>query len=603
MDIHREADVGEVLDQPHLIPGLGFRQLLRTGVGLAQRVGAGAAVAVVDAADPEVAVDVDPPGVPPGRVAHLRPAVVDQVLALGCGVVERVVGAVGVDAGHDEDIQIVDQLPGVRMRVVVVEQPHGRLHDHQRRLALPGVLLGVDEDARLRAVAVLADAERPDDEGLTADVFRGVEVVRQLYRALRGDQAQAGVAAVVESRDRQAVVGVDGPDHVVGGAGDVAGRVGGGRHDHGPGLLVEGHRQRLVRPGRFRDQDRQVVAALVTPGFRVPHHSTGGHGARHAHGLAAVAVGPVRQFDDLGQVGEGGGQRFEAVIEFGGIHVVVHKAGLQAVEGEGRAARRPRLRGHGVLAAEAADHPHRRRRLVDPGVQAVIHVLAGVDEALHGADQVAGVGVVHGQRDAGRGALAAERLHVEPGSAGRLVHVGPQHLHPLAGQGLRQRAGAGAGGRRLDPRQRHAGSHHHEPVPLKLLQLFDGQDGREQQFPVGAVLDAVHVVAGIDQVQQRLYRRRRQAVHLHCRRVDDDRLVIGSRYEATAAGCRPRHRRAQEQRHRHEPGQPTGPKASRTKPPYGRPSHGCRLPEVDWQAGSPAGTPGHACWRAASQRR
>ena len=93
-------------------------------------------------------------------------AVVRQVAPLHVEVVHRVVGAVRVRRRQDEDVEVVDQLARAPVDRVVAQQLLGGLQARQRRRPFTRVLLAVEEDADLRAVALLADAhdrvlERP----------------------------------------------------------------------------------------------------------------------------------------------------------------------------------------------------------------------------------------------------------------------------------------------------------------------------------------------------------------------------------------------------------------------------------------------------------
>jgi hypothetical protein len=90
-----------------------------------------------------------------------------------------------VDRRDDEDVEVVDQLARLRMDRVVAQQAFGRLEAGDRRDPLARVLLAVDEDADLGAVALLADPEHLHLERRAVDVRRGVEEVRQA-RARRG---------------------------------------------------------------------------------------------------------------------------------------------------------------------------------------------------------------------------------------------------------------------------------------------------------------------------------------------------------------------------------------------------------------------------------
>ena len=74
-------------------------------------------------------------------------------------VVHRVVRAVRVGRRQDEDVEVVDELTRLRVDRVVAEQLLGGLETCQRRRPLAGVLLAVEEDADLRAVALLADPQ------------------------------------------------------------------------------------------------------------------------------------------------------------------------------------------------------------------------------------------------------------------------------------------------------------------------------------------------------------------------------------------------------------------------------------------------------------
>ena len=87
-------------------------------------------------------------------------AVVEHVLALEVLVIEREVAAVGVDGRDDEDVEVVDQPPGLAVGLVVAQQPLGGLDRDQRRHPLARVLLGVGHDADVGSVALAADANR-----------------------------------------------------------------------------------------------------------------------------------------------------------------------------------------------------------------------------------------------------------------------------------------------------------------------------------------------------------------------------------------------------------------------------------------------------------
>ena len=142
-------------------------------------------VAVEDRPERVVAVQVDAPQSPRGRVAvrirqvrrrvdTRRPevrgvrivrrlpavdAVVRHVAPLLPEVVHRVVRAVRVRRRQDEDVERVDELLRRVVGAVVPQQLLRGLEARQRRRPLAGVLLAVEEDADLLAVALLPDSQ------------------------------------------------------------------------------------------------------------------------------------------------------------------------------------------------------------------------------------------------------------------------------------------------------------------------------------------------------------------------------------------------------------------------------------------------------------
>src|SRR5690606_33548425 len=138
-------------------------------------------------------------------------------------------------------------------------------------------------------------------ERVAGDVLRCVEVVGQGEGAVGRDHARAGGAAVEGRGHHVTGGGVDGSDDVVGRRHRGAGGV--GRQVHADLRAVDVDAERLVRPVG-RDDQTGVVAALVAPGGAGDVERVGGEGADGHLGVPAVAVGLVRQVDDLGQLGE-----------------------------------------------------------------------------------------------------------------------------------------------------------------------------------------------------------------------------------------------------------------------------------------------------------
>ena len=243
VDVHRELDVRERVHDPVLVADLGLGLLERAREHVARAGRVGAVVAVEQRADGVVAVEVDADRVAVGRrppvTAAGGRAVVDHVAALGLEVVQRVVPAVRVDRGDDEDVEVVDQLLRRRIGRVVTDQPFAGLQARDRRHPLASVLLAVDEDADLRTVAHLADPQHLHLERPALHVRRRVQPVAQRHARARLRDAGAGVSADRErlqlgARRRG---GVDRRHDLGRRAGGRAGRVGG-----------EANRQVVARP-------------------------------------------------------------------------------------------------------------------------------------------------------------------------------------------------------------------------------------------------------------------------------------------------------------------------------------------------------------------
>ena len=164
-----------------LVAGLRLGVLRRAGVGVARAGGRRAEVAVEQRVLAAVAVHVDAPASCGGRVRVARGrAVVGQRLALRAGVVHRVVRAVRVGVRRDEDLDVVQELLGLRVGRVVLDQLVRRLHAGEAGGPLASVLLAEQEDARLGAVTVRADAVQVLLERTARDARGSVEEVRQV---------------------------------------------------------------------------------------------------------------------------------------------------------------------------------------------------------------------------------------------------------------------------------------------------------------------------------------------------------------------------------------------------------------------------------------
>ena len=216
----------------------------------------------VDATSPSGARRV----VRPAEAGH-RPA-----LAGAAALEHRVVAAVRVDRRVDEDVEVVDVRRRRRVGAVVLQQAVRRLEGDQRADPLTGVLLRIDEEPGLRAVADLADPQdvllvrHPRDLVARIDARvagpRRPQEVAQVHDGGRLHDAGARVAAVrsgPEDRGR--------------------GRVGvQRRHDlrsrarQGPGAVrgeadrdrqaADAHRERRARRTRVDELHRHLVAVL-----------------------------------------------------------------------------------------------------------------------------------------------------------------------------------------------------------------------------------------------------------------------------------------------------------------------------------------------------
>ena len=152
---------------------LGLGQLGRALERVVDAARRRAVVAVEARRDAVVAVEVHAPGVAAGRIGVGVRAVVGHVPALGGEVVEAVVRAVRVVGRDQEDVGVVDDVLGRGVGRVVAHEPLGGLDRDRDRHPLAGVVVRLDQHARLGAVAVLADPQRADGERAARDLARG----------------------------------------------------------------------------------------------------------------------------------------------------------------------------------------------------------------------------------------------------------------------------------------------------------------------------------------------------------------------------------------------------------------------------------------------
>ena len=329
-------------------------------------------------------------------------AVVGEVAALEVEVVDRVVRAVGVGRRQDEDVEVVDEAAGRRVDRVVAQQLLGRLQAGQRRRPLAGVLLAVEEDADPGAVAPLSDPHDGVAERSTRHVAVGrrSEEVGQVDLGPGGDGAAPGVAAVGLG-DEPGVrrrAGVDRGHDLSRRAHRRAARVGGEPDEQ----VVAGHRdgQRRVRDAGVDELGGDAVAALMPPRARgeddgVRRRLLARRGVREAvagvrraghEGLCAalVAVGRVRQRDQLRDVRELRRQIAEAPVDLGRVHVAGREVLQEARAHRRQAAAEPgvdrRLDRRARARADADPGRSRRRRgsrVADPEQLAMLDVRVG----------------------------------------------------------------------------------------------------------------------------------------------------------------------------------------------------------------------------------
>ena len=276
----------------------------------------------------------------------------DRLRALRGEVVHRVVPAVGVAVGVDEDLGVVEQLLGLGVGRVVAHEPLGGLEAGQAGRPLARVGLAGEEHADLRAVPVRADAVHALLERAALDVGGRVEeVLQRLHLAARARDAGARVAAVGRRGDERARgrAGVDGRDDLRRGAGD--GAV--GALPSVTLIALPSTPTATARSRRAGDElRRDPVAALVAPGLRGEHDRPGrlrrgqaaglvgerDEGLRARPGpaagdrlrLALIARRQVRQVDRGDQVRELGREPVELRADLGRVLVAVEEALLVA---------------------------------------------------------------------------------------------------------------------------------------------------------------------------------------------------------------------------------------------------------------------------------
>ena len=266
VDVVGELDVRERVRDPLLVLDLRLGVLRRAGVRRRWCSSSTRRSSRRTASTRVVAVEVDAPGVAGGRVGVARDgAVVGHVLALRVEVVHRVVAAVRVDVRQDEDLDVVQQLLGLGVRGVVAHEPLGGLDAGQARRPLASVLLAVEEDADLGAVADGADAVHALLERAALHVRRSVEEVVQVHLGADRHDAGAGVAAIRHGghQRRRRGAGVDRGDDLRGRARERARVV--GRQVDDDVLAGHGDAQRRVVGARVLELGGDLVAAEVAP--------------------------------------------------------------------------------------------------------------------------------------------------------------------------------------------------------------------------------------------------------------------------------------------------------------------------------------------------
>ena len=191
---------------------------------------------------------------------------------------------------------------------VVAHEPLRGLERDRGRHPLARVVLRLDQDAGLAAVAMPADAQGADRVRAARHLARGragallVEEVGQRHRRQRRlDDARAVVGPVrVRAVDQplglrpsaaatSATVLVSSPEAPLASSTRTA-------------LPSTSTVERPVGPAALHELDGDVVPALVAPRRRADHHRLCRDAAERRLRLALVAVGPVRQPDDLGDV-------------------------------------------------------------------------------------------------------------------------------------------------------------------------------------------------------------------------------------------------------------------------------------------------------------
>ena len=415
---------GLLLDEPDDVLGLRLGQLRRSLVRVAGAARRRARVAVEARPDPVVAVQVDAPGVAAGRIGVRVRAVVGHVPPLRGEVVEAVVRPVGVVGQDEEDVGVVDDLLRLRVGLVVVHQPLGRLQRGRRGHPLAGVVLRLDQDTGLAPVAVLADPQ-DGDRGRAArhlalrcaDALLVEEVGQRDRARSSADDAGARVGAVrvrpvdqaLRPRSRSAVatsaaVLASAP------AASLASRT------RRPCRHLDVEREVRARP--VHELDGDVVAALVAPRRRA-HDDRGLAGAAdRGLRLALVAVRLVRQVDDLGDVRVLLGDLLGARVQLLRVLVLVDEVRLVA-----RVAR---------SAAATSSSQSDTMPVVTPPVELVTRIWLGRASSLNrfrwnmyspGVDEPA-----HGAGEAERGAL--------PESFSSCITDDRVFLRPFGGPGL-----------------------------------------------------------------------------------------------------------------------------------------------------------------------
>ena len=164
--------------------------------------------------------------------------------------------------------------------------------------------------------------------GVAGDVGRRGEEVAELGEGRGRQDARSRVGPVGGGREAGPRGRVDRGDDLGGGADRGAGGVGG--QADGDLLAVHRHLQRPAGRARGDELDGQVVAAFGAVGGGGDDDGGAGRGAEEGLGVPPVAVGEVRQLDEVGEGGEAPVQGLDALVELRRGHVLADEVLLVA---------------------------------------------------------------------------------------------------------------------------------------------------------------------------------------------------------------------------------------------------------------------------------